>query len=202
MTARAKYRRRIGSRPLLRGHPSSPRRCRAGATPNSDCCVSPRSSRASTLLIVEANQEQGLSWDLDPALVFLTTFVCAHRRDQRCSVRRHACLPGSRSAQQSGPGAHHRLDLVPGMPANGYDAGAADALDAGRRGRLHRDRGLSQGSPDAGPLRLHLRSTTGLLSCWPSACCRPAFRNQRCQDLDPVARLQHSAGRVPAGSCC
>ncbi len=68
------------------------------------------------LLIVEANQEQGLRWDLlSYTLAFLTLFVCAH-----LVIRRYApyadplLLPVVALLNGLGLVLIHRLDLVPG----------------------------------------------------------------------------------------
>ena len=68
------------------------------------------------LLIVEANQEQGISWDLVPyTLAFLTLFVCAH-----LAIRRFApyadplLLPVVALLNGLGLVMIHRLDLVEG----------------------------------------------------------------------------------------
>ena len=68
------------------------------------------------LLIVEANQEQGLHWDLlSYTLAFLTLFVCAH-----LVIRRYApyadplLLPVVALLNGLGLVLIHRLDLVPG----------------------------------------------------------------------------------------
>ena len=72
------------------------------------------------LLIVEANQEQGVSWDLvSYTFAFLTLFVCAH-----LAIRRFApyadplLLPVVALLNGLGLVLIHRLDLVPGMPAD------------------------------------------------------------------------------------
>ncbi|MGV0993538.1 MAG: FtsW/RodA/SpoVE family cell cycle protein [Mycobacterium sp.] len=77
------------------------------------------------LLIVEANQEQGISWDLlTYTLAFLTLFVCAH-----LAIRRFApfadplLLPVVALLNGLGLVLIHRLDLVPGMPADSPGAG-------------------------------------------------------------------------------
>ncbi len=76
------------------------------------------------LLIVEANQEQGVSWDLlTYTLAFGTLFVCAH-----LVVRRFApyadplLLPVVALLNGLGLVLIHRLDLVPGGPADGPGA--------------------------------------------------------------------------------
>ena len=68
------------------------------------------------LLIVEANQEQGVRWDLlSYTLAFLTLFVCAH-----LAIRRYApyadplLLPVVALLNGLGLVLIHRLDLVPG----------------------------------------------------------------------------------------
>ena len=70
------------------------------------------------LLIVEANQEQGIRWDLlGYTLAFLTLFVCAH-----LAIRRFApfadplLLPVVTLLNGLGLVLIHRLDLVPGSP--------------------------------------------------------------------------------------
>ncbi|MEI7914234.1 MAG: FtsW/RodA/SpoVE family cell cycle protein [Mycobacteriaceae bacterium] len=77
------------------------------------------------LLIVEANQDQGLSWDLvSYTLVFGTLFICAH-----LAVRRFApyadpvLLPVVALLNGLGLVLIHRLDLVPGAPTDGPGAG-------------------------------------------------------------------------------
>ncbi len=80
---------------------------------------------ALALLIVEANQEQGLSWDLlTYSFVFLTLFVGAH-----LVIRRFApyadplLLPVVALLNGLGLVLIRRLDLVPGMPADNPGAG-------------------------------------------------------------------------------
>ena len=75
---------------------------------------------AVALLIVEANQERGVSWDLlTYTLAFLTLFVCAH-----LAVRRFApyadpvLLPVVALLNGLGLVLIHRLDLVPGAPVD------------------------------------------------------------------------------------
>lgn len=77
------------------------------------------------LLIVEANQERGISWDLlSFTLGFATLFVCAH-----LTIRRFApyadplLLPVVTLLNGLGLVLIHRLDLVPGGPADGPSAG-------------------------------------------------------------------------------
>ena len=77
------------------------------------------------LLIVEANQEQGLSWDLlTYTLAFGTLFVCAH-----LAIRRFApyadplLLPVVALLNGLGLVLIHRLDLVAGAPSGGPSAG-------------------------------------------------------------------------------
>jgi len=77
------------------------------------------------LLIVEANQEQGISWDLlTYTLGFLTLFTCAH-----LAIRRFApyadplLLPVVALLNGLGLVLIHRLDLVAGGPADGPSAG-------------------------------------------------------------------------------
>ncbi len=72
------------------------------------------------LLIVEANQEQGVSWDLlGYTFAFLALFVCAH-----LAIRRFApyadplLLPVVALLNGLGLVLIHRLDLVPGIPAD------------------------------------------------------------------------------------
>jgi cell division protein FtsW (lipid II flippase) len=76
------------------------------------------------LLIVEANQEQGLSWDLlTYTLAFLTLFSCAH-----LAVRRFApyadplLLPVVALLNGLGLVLIHRLDLTAGRPSDGPGA--------------------------------------------------------------------------------
>lgn len=80
---------------------------------------------AIALLIVEANQEQGPSWDLlSYSFVFLTLFVGAH-----LVIRRFApyadplLLPVVALLNGLGLVLIRRLDLVPGMPADNPGAG-------------------------------------------------------------------------------
>lgn len=77
------------------------------------------------LLIVEANQERGLSWDLlTYTVAFLVLFVCAH-----LAIRRFApfadplLLPVVALLNGLGLVLIHRLDLVPGMPEDTPGAG-------------------------------------------------------------------------------
>ncbi|WP_167107941.1 FtsW/RodA/SpoVE family cell cycle protein [Mycobacterium sp. DL592] len=74
---------------------------------------------AVALMIVEANQEQGISWDLaSSVLAFLTLFICAH-----LAIRRYApyadpvLLPIVTLLNGLGLVMIHRLDLVPGALA-------------------------------------------------------------------------------------
>ena len=74
---------------------------------------------AVALMIVEANQEQGISWDLASSiLAFLTLFICAH-----LAIRRYApyadpvLLPIVTLLNGLGLVMIHRLDLVPGALA-------------------------------------------------------------------------------------
>ena len=76
------------------------------------------------LLIVEANQEQGIRWDLlSYTLAFLTLFVCAH-----LAIRRFApfadplLLPVVAFLNGLGLVLIHRLDLVPGSSEGGPSA--------------------------------------------------------------------------------
>ena len=76
------------------------------------------------LLIVEANQEQGISWDLlTYTLAFLTLFLCAH-----LAIRRFApyadplLLPVVALLNGLGLVLIHRLDLVPGITSGGPSA--------------------------------------------------------------------------------
>jgi cell division protein FtsW len=104
------------------------------------------------LLIVEANQEQGLRWDL---VQYLAAYVALFS-GAPLAIRRFApyadplLLPIVALLNGLGLVMIHRLDLAAGPwhPARpGAEREPTDAVDAGRRHRLLPCRGLSRRSP-------------------------------------------------------
>ena len=80
---------------------------------------------AVALLIVEANQQQSLHWDLlSYTLVFLTLFVCAHLAIRRCAPYADPLLlPVVALLNGLGLVLIHRLDLAEGPDSSGPSAG-------------------------------------------------------------------------------
>ena len=114
------------------------------------------------LLIVEANQEQGLSWDLASyTLAYMALFGAAH-----LTIRRFApyadplLLPVVALLNGLGLVMIHRLDLAAGdVTAGGCAAQRqpADAVDPRRGRRVLVGRRLPARPSNPGPLRLRLR---------------------------------------------
>lgn len=151
------------------------------------------------LLIVEANQEQGISWDLaSSTLAFLTLFVCAH-----LAIRRFApyadpvLLPVVALLNGLGLVMIHRLDLIGGAIARNADQ-AKNSRCCGRWSACSVSRwwSSSSGPSHPGPLRLYLRSGRPRAAGDPGAAAQSLLRDQRCEDLDSAPRLQYSARRV------